>query len=191
MSESQPRGPEIQASVETSPSEQPERRERQHSKEKGTESAPNKAEIQQTIEKLQSAAKHEAVSGKDVSVEKTVKNPSSGSASFANHELKQLMYKRTLTHVQKQFSAPARLFSKLTHSPVVDAVSSGAEKTVARSRGFLVGSIVAFVGAAYSFFSAKYYGFSYNAFVFVALFCAGYIITTIIELTLAKLRHKT
>lgn len=190
MSEVQPRGPEQQHTAESSP-ESPERSERRHTREKNIEAAPNKAEIQQTIEKLQTAAKHEAVSGKDVSVEKTVKNPRSVSSPFVNHELKQLMYKRTLTHVQKQLSAPARLFSKVTHNTVVDSVSSGAEKTIARSKGFLVGSIVAFAGATYSFFSAKYYGFSYNAFVFVALFCIGYMVTTLAELSLAKIRRKS
>ena len=188
MSEQQPQNHEMQSTPD-SKVERLERHEDVKNVEKNTEKAPNKAEVEQTIERLKSAAKHEAISGKDVGVEKSAKNPRDNTAPFVNHELKQLMFKRTLTHVQKQLSGPARAFSKVTHSPVVETISNGAEKTVARSKGILVGSIIAFLGSAYSLYSAKYFGFSYNALVFLLLFVVGYLVTTLVELVVAKVRR--
>lgn len=126
-------------------------------------------------------AKHEAVSGRDMSVEKTAQAPSHGTSPLVDRELRRLMFKRTLTSVQKQLSTPSRAFSKVIHNPAVDRVSTVAEKTIARPKGILVGGFVAFAGCLYTFYLAKHYGFRYNLVIFAILFASGYVITTIVE----------
>lgn len=140
-------------------------------------------------EQALSKAKHEAISGKDLSVEKTKQSVSHGTSPLVNRELRQLMFKRTLTSVQKQLSAPSRSFSKVIHNPAVDRVSTVAEKTVARPKGILVGGFVAFLGCAYTLYLAKHYGFRYNLLLFIVLFCTGHALTTIIEVTAIVLKR--
>jgi hypothetical protein len=180
---------------------QPEQhRSTEHQAERSPEHAPTKhyraetdrqleTEQQHSAEAALTRAKQEAVSGKDQSVEKTAQAPGHGTSPLVNRELRRLMFKRTLTSVQKQLPAPARAFSKVVHNPAVDKVSSVAEKTVARPKGILVGGFVAFVGCLYTFYLAKHYGFHYNLILFVTLFAAGYIITTIIEVTAIVLKR--
>lgn len=140
-------------------------------------------------EKALARAKHEAISGKDVSIEKTKQTTGHGTSPLVDRELRRLMFKRTLTSVQKQLSAPSRTFSKVVHNPTVDRVSAAAEKTVARPKGILAGGIVAFVGCIYTLYLAKHYGFRYNLILFVVLFTTGYIITTLVEVALVVLKR--
>lgn len=187
MSEHQPRSPERHVSPTETISDSTESRankppvEKDHS---GTEK-----DISRSLENIRSTVKHEAISGKEVGIDKALRNPAQETTPMVNHELKKLMFKRTLTHVQKQLSAPSRLFSKVTHATAVDSVSTAAEKTIARPKGFLVGSILAFVGSAYTYYAAKQNGFEYNVLLFFILFIVGYLITTIIEFAVSKLRR--
>ncbi len=182
-------GPEnFKPSIER-PTEHVEKQNNKH--EKTPHSHESDAESKKRIENLNLTAQHEAKSGRDMSAEHTVKNQGHSSGHVAvNRELKSIMLKRTLTHIRKRLPASERAFSKFTHSPIVDTVSSAAEKTVARPKGFLGGSIVAFLGSAYTFYMAKQYGFRYNLLLFVLLFAAGYIVTTVLEGFLAILRRR-
>lgn len=187
MSERLPHIPEVQNQNAETIKDRVEVREHKQARE--NEPTNNSEEIGQTLEKIRSSVNHEAVSGKEVGIDKAVNNPSQNTSPFVNHELKQLMFKRTLTQVQKQLSAPSRVFSKVTHATAVDSVSSAAEKTVARPKGFLVGSILAFAGSAYTYYAAKQNGFSYNVLFFFIIFIAGYLVTTLVELAVSKIRR--
>lgn len=186
MSEHMPQSPERRVAGLESVAEHVEVHEHKHSHEKEPR---NKEDLNNTLENIRSTVKHESVSAKEVGVDKALENPAHESSPLVNKELKKLMFKRTLTQVQKQLSAPSRVFSKITHSTAVDSVSSAAEKTVARPKGFLVGSILAFAGSAYTYYSAKQNGFEYNVLLFFILFVAGYAVTTLVELATSKLRR--
>lgn len=187
MSEHLPHNPERHESGVETHTEKVESREHKHSNEK--EPSSNKEEISSTLENIRSTVKHESLSSKEVGIDKALRNPASDTSPMVNHELKKLMFKRTLVQIQKQLSAPSRTFSKITHAPVVDSVSSAAEKTVARPKGFLVGSILAFTGSTYTYYMAKQNGFEYNVLFFFILFVVGYAVTTIIELAASRLRR--
>jgi hypothetical protein len=140
------------------------------------------AEQQHSAEQALARAKQEAISGKDMSVEKTRQAATHGTSPLVDRELRRLMFKRTLVSVQKQLSAPSRAFSKVVHNPAIDRASAAAEKTVARPKGILVGGLAAFIGCLYTLYLAKHYGFRYNLLLFIILFVTGYVVTTFIEI---------
>lgn len=99
-----------------------------------------------------------------------------------NQELKAITLNRELRNIQRKLPAPQRTFSKLIHQPVVRTLSTIADKTVSRPSGLLGGGIVAFLGTSGYFYLTKSAGFSYNYFVFVALFVGGFIVGLVLEL---------
>lgn len=107
---------------------------------------------------------------------------------LVNRDLKDTKYKRTLQSVRKDLSAPERALSKVVHNPVVDAISTTAEKTVARPSGLLAGSICAFVGSSLFLWIAKHYGYTYNFLLMTIFFAGGFVIGLLIEFLLRGLK---
>lgn len=104
------------------------------------------------------------------------------STGLINHELKDMAYKRTLTRVQKDLSMPERAFSKLVHSPALEAASDLGAKTVARSSGLLAGGVFAFLGSSSFLWISKHYGYEYNFLIFLFFFVGGFFIGLLLEL---------
>lgn len=148
------------------------------------------AEQQKSLEAARKHINKEAKHGQDLPIEA---GESSASNQFlVNKELKGIALQRVLTRTRKQLSAPGRLISRIIHQPVVEAVSSAAEKTIARPSGFLIGSIVACAGSAIFLYAARTYGFRYNFLTIIFLFVGGYLLGTTIELVwrLIKIKQK-
>lgn len=109
-----------------------------------------------------------------------------------NRELKAITLRRELKNIQRKLPAPQRVLSKLIHQPAVRVTSEIAGKTITRPSGFLGGSLVAFLGTSIYLYMAKDGGFSYNYFVFLALFAGGFIVGLILEylVYLATVSHR-
>lgn len=136
----------------------------------------------ESLSKAREAVQHEALSGKDVAIENRSENRSSSVQPIINHELKQHMFERTLVQVRKRLPLPKRQFSKLVHSKPVEMISAAGEKTVARPAGLLGGSLLALIGSSLVLYFARQSGYRYNYLLFIVLFVAGYLVTTVLEI---------
>lgn len=105
-------------------------------------------------------------------------------------QLQALMRDRTLNRVRKQLPAPQRAFSKLVHSKPIEAVSEASEKTIARPYGLFGGGLAALIGSGLAYYLARNYGFEYNMFLFFSLFVGGYVLATIVEMTVKTIARK-
>ena len=82
-------------------------------------------------------------------------------------------YRKTLTNVQNQLSAPSRAFSKVIHNPVV-------EKTSDRPNLIISGALGA-IASVFVYFIAKRYGYLLSGSEVIVLFVAGWSIGAVIE----------
>lgn len=148
--------------------------------EKETVTSPEKQPLPD-VETIREEVKHEAVSAKELSPDKTPENNVKESF-LANRELKTEALRRTLQRTRKHLGGPNRALSKAVHQPVIDAISKVGANTIARPSGILAGSIIALLGSSYLLYTAKHYGFTYNYLVIFLLFGGGYAIGLILEL---------
>lgn len=177
MGESSRHTPERQGSSEFKASAE-QKHASEHETKHETEQRNYEHERNQALEHARHQARETAKPAETLQVESEEKNSSQGQV---NRELKGLALQRVLTRTRKRLNPADKAISRLIHQPVVDAISSGAEKTIARPTGFLFGSIIAFLGSLYLLYSARHYGFRYNFLIIVMLFAAGYVIGVCIE----------
>lgn len=89
-------------------------------------------------------------------------------------------YKKTLTTMQSQLSAPSRAFSKAIHNPVVEKVSDAVGNTVARPNIIIAGALGAIASVAI-YIIAKYYGYALSGSETIILFAAGWCLGAVVE----------
>jgi hypothetical protein len=99
-----------------------------------------------------------------------------------NRDLRQITLRRELQHIRRQLPASQRALSRVVHQPAVRIISEAAGKTISRPSGLLGGGLVALLGTTSYLYLAKHIGFTYNYFVFVALFIGGFIVGLVLEL---------
>jgi hypothetical protein len=110
---------------------------------------------------------------------------------YGTHQsLKAGAYQRTLSQVRQRLPKAARTFSKLVHSPTIEALSEVSSKTVARPSGLLGGSIGAFTGSVIILYMANHYGFRYNYSLFLILFVGGFLVGLGFELLAWLIWHR-
>lgn len=136
----------------------------------------------ETLKKLRNEVAHNAISSKESSLERQNVNKNQTPQLTINKELKNLMFDRTLTKVQKHLSPVSRSFSKIIHKNTVDKISSVGEKTIARPIGILGGGLFALLGSIFSTYLSKQFGLKYNFLAFVLLFIVGYAVASMLEL---------
>ena len=152
------------------------------------EAAKQDAEItDELVQGLETAAKSEAISAKEVNV--TEKEGSQQSPLGMHRQLKEVAYARSMERVRSTLPKPARAFSKLIHTPAVDAVSEGVGKTMARPSGILAGGLTALIGSIVLVYLTRHYGFSYNYMLFIFLYIGGYCFGLVVELILRAFRR--
>jgi hypothetical protein len=159
--------------------------------EKANEAKNNHAEkIEETLENSRAEANETAQTAEEVIAkrESEAEEPD-GMPALVNKDLKDTKYKRTLQSVRKDLNAPERALSKIVHNPIVDAISAGAEKTIARPSGLLAGSICAFVGSSLFLYIAKHYGYTYNFLLMSMFFVGGFGLGLLIELVSRTVKH--
>ncbi|MDB5175888.1 MAG: hypothetical protein JWM81_746 [Candidatus Saccharibacteria bacterium] len=93
-----------------------------------------------------------------------------------------LSFRQTMQSVHRRQSKAVAAVSSALHNPIVSTVSDAAGKTVSRPSGLAGGGLMALLGTSGYLYMAKHYGFSYNYFVFLALFVAGFGVGLVIEL---------
>lgn len=99
-----------------------------------------------------------------------------------NAELKKITLRRELKNIRSKLSGPDKALSSVIHQPAVRVVSEASAKSIARPSGLLGGGITAFIGTTAYLVLANQMGFSYNYFVFIALFVIGFILGLTIEI---------
>lgn len=135
----------------------------------------------ENLAKIREMAEKEAASANSIKTE-TAPRDDTESMVGMQHSLKAQAYARTLAKVRSHLPAPARAFSKVVHSPVVDKLSGVGAQTVGRPSGLLGGSLVAFLGSVTILYYSKHYGFSYNYLMLFILFAGGFAAGAAIEL---------
>jgi len=142
-------------------------------------SAEKKAE---TLSVLREEVEKKSIDSEHVPIGQSESKKEATPQRLINTELKDLMFVRTLSRIQKQLSPTQRTLSKVVHAKPVDKISSIGEKTIARPYGILGGSALALLGSLFSTYLSKHFGMKYNLVVFILLFTIGYCLTTILEL---------
>ena len=89
-------------------------------------------------------------------------------------------YRKTLTNVQNQLSAPSRAFSKVIHNPIVEKTSDAIGNTIARPNLIISGALGA-IASVFVYFIAKRYGYLLSGSEVIVLFVAGWSIGAVIE----------
>ncbi len=135
----------------------------------------------ENIEKIRAMAEIEAKKAEKIATHEQPKTETDSMLGM-QHSLKATAYARVLAKTQQKLSVPMRSFSRLTHSPLVDKISTVSAATVARPSGILGGSICAFLGSLTVYYFAKHYGFTYNYLFVFFLFIGGYALGAFLEL---------
>jgi hypothetical protein len=149
---------------------------------------PEIVEKKHDVLELHKNAVEKAVSAKEVTVGEQ-QETGKQSIYWAQKELKNDAYNRTLKKVRGRLNPLERTFSKVVHQPFIDAVSNFSGKTVARPSGILGGGFFALAGSGLLLYISRHYGFEYNFSVFLILFAGGFIAGLSAELALRFTRR--
>lgn len=124
-------------------------------------------------------AKHEAIEAaisheKPAQHERHISSPAVRRGSIKSERT--ASYKRTMTQVQSEMSAPSRAFSKVIHTKVIEKTSDAAASTVARPNAILAGAIFAFIFTLATYLIAKQYGYQLSGFETIGSFVLGWVV---------------
>jgi hypothetical protein len=130
-----------------------------------------------TSERARAEAKENAISveRESLSKEKAPTPPAVRRGAINKRDL-DTTYKRTMSHVQGELSAPSRAFSKVIHTNAVEKASDALEATVARPNAILAGAVAAFIVTLALYLVAKTYGYRLSGFETIGGFVFGWII---------------
>lgn len=90
-------------------------------------------------------------------------------------------YKKTIKQVQKDLPLGNRIFSKITHNPVIEKTSDIIGGTIAKPNAMLLGSIVAFVLTLATYTIAKKTGYDLSGSETIMAFIIGWTIGIIYD----------
>lgn len=107
---------------------------------------------------------------------KTGGEPTSSAVRKITKKQKDAEYKKTMTAIRSEMSAPSRAFSKVIHNPVIEKTSEVVGSTVARPNAILAGSITAFLSVSLIYIVAKQYGYVLSGFESIGAFIIGWLI---------------
>lgn len=144
--------------------------------ENGVEQSPEaRAE---ELEHARLEANKEALMNKErgAGEKKTGGEPTSSSVRKVTKKQKDAEYKKTMTAIRSEMSAPSRAFSKVIHNPVIEKTSEVIGSTVARPNAILAGSVTAFLSVSLIYIVAKQYGYVLSGFESIGAFIIGWLI---------------
>lgn len=181
MSEQAPKTPELAKSPEQ---ETPRSEKHEQLKQTPEVGEKTKHEQKDSLEAIRSSIEKEADSSEHKKHEQAAdeKRDEGPTSVRVDRDLKKKAYKKELHRVQSHLPKAQRTFSKLIHTPTIESVSEVGGKTVARPSGLLGGGVAALVGSGALVFASRYYGFSYNYFVFIALLIGGFFVGLLLEI---------
>ena len=102
--------------------------------------------------------------------------PTSSAVRKVTKKQKDAEYKKTMTAIRSEMSAPSRAFSKVIHNPVIEKTSEVVGSTIARPNAILAGSITAFLSVSLIYIVAKQYGYVLSGFESIGAFIIGWLI---------------
>lgn len=129
-------------------------------------------------EKARAEANKEALMSKErgSAESKSGGEPTASTIRKVTKKQKKTEYKKTMSAIQSEMSAPARTFSKVIHNPVIEKTSEVIGGTIARPNAILAGSTTAFVTVALVYVIAKQYGYPLSGFESIGAFIIGWFI---------------
>lgn len=135
------------------------------------------------LERARVEANKEALMGKERAgaEKKAGGEPTSSGVRKVTKKQKEAEYKKTMTAIRSEMSAPSRAFSKLIHAPVIEKTSEVVGATIARPNAILAGSITAFLAVSVIYIVAKQYGYVLSGFESIGTFIIGWLIGVIID----------
>lgn len=90
-------------------------------------------------------------------------------------------YKKTISQVQQELNPAARIFSKITHNPVIERVSEFTGNTVAKPNAMLSGAIMAFALTLITYTIAKKSGYQLSGFETIGAFAIGWLLGNVYD----------
>lgn len=130
------------------------------------------------LERARVEANKEALMSKErgSSEKKAGGEPTATAVRKVTKQQKDAEYKKTMTAIRSEMSAPSRAFSKVIHNPVIEKTSEALGSTVARPNAILAGSITAFLAVSILYIVAKQYGYVLSGFESIGAFIIGWLI---------------
>jgi hypothetical protein len=141
-----------------------------------------------SIEELATKIDTEAKSSTEYAQEE--KNNETQHPALVNMQLKDMAYSRALVRTRKHLSVPAKMFSRVIHSKILDKPSEAIGKTIARPSGMVGGAVFAFFGTSLLLWTTKKYGYEYNYLAATLLFIIGMIFGIVTESLLKLLKKR-
>jgi hypothetical protein len=89
---------------------------------------------------------------------------------------KKLQYRHTMKLIQREMSAPARVFSKVIHAPLVEKTSDMIGGSFARPDAILAGSTAALVLVSAVYVLARTFGYRLSGFETIGSFILGWVV---------------
>ncbi len=139
---------------------------------------------------IQASVEKHAVSGQESTSKATEQGTNAQQPTYADKNLQTAAFDRTMVSVRKHLKKRERRFSKVIHQPVIDKVSTVAEKTVARPSPLLVGSISTLIVSSIFLYMSRHYGFTYNFTIMLAVLVIGYALGLVGEMLFRVIRRK-
>lgn len=99
-------------------------------------------------------------------------------------------FQHIMEDIRPKMSPSSRVFSEIIHNPVIEKVSDGAGKTVARPNAILAGSISASVAVLATYIIARQYGYPLSGAETIVSFAIGWMIGIIYDFAKTAFRVK-
>lgn len=130
------------------------------------------------LERARIEANKEALMSKErgSAEKKSGGEPTATAVRKVTKQQKNAEYKKTMTAIRSEMSAPSRAFSKVIHNPVVEKTSEVVGATIARPNAILAGSITAFLAVSVLYIVAKQYGYVLSGFESIGAFIIGWLV---------------
>jgi hypothetical protein len=108
----------------------------------------------------------------------------------ASHKNPDLAYKQTMRTIQKEMSAPERVFSKVIHNKAIEKTSDVVGSTIARPDALLSGAICAFLLVGTLYLHARYFGYALQGSETIVAFLLGWALGIAFDFVRAMIRGK-
>lgn len=126
------------------------------------------------------SARHEAqeIFSKEPGKERKGTEPSgsAGAVRRVSKAEKKASYKKTMTIIRSEMSAPSRTFSKVIHTPFVEKSSEVLGSSLARPNAILAGSFTSLVLVMGIYVIARTFGYRLSGFETIGAFVIGWIV---------------
>lgn len=148
-------------------------------------------------------AKHEHKESIDKildTIEKEAKSSETGQKHHLDHqkktptvlhvgsELKKRSLSDNIKNIQRELPAPQKVFSRVIHQPIVNAISEASANTIARPSGFLFAGLLSVITSLGLLIACRYYGYRYNFLIGLVALGVGFALGLLLDLLFSVFR---